>query len=238
VDADVLAYQSAAHHEVALEVEPGYWTWNCDINLVKDSINSKLSSYLELLDAEDYILCLTDDTNNFRKSIASTYKGRRSNIKRPLVLKPIRQWMINEFDAQIYPGLEGDDVMGILATNEHEGERVILSIDKDMKTIPGLFCKDVQTGIVEISEDEANYWHFYQTLIGDYIDGYSGCPSIGPVKAKEILDKDCTWETVVKTFEKKKLTEDDALVQARLARILRSSDFNVETGEPILWQPQ
>jgi len=43
------------------------------------------------------------------------------------------------------------------------------------------------------------------------------------------------WPVVVAAFEKQGLTEDDALVQARLARILRPNDYD---GESItLWQP-
>ena len=36
-------------------------------------------------------------------------------------------------------------------------------------------------------------------------------------------------------FEKKGLTESDALVQARVARILRASDYDFAAKKPILW---
>jgi DNA polymerase-1 len=91
--------------------------------------------------------------------------------------------------------------------------------------------------VLDISEDEADYWHLYQTLIGDSVDGYGGCPNIGPVTAKKLLDKSPTWKTVVDTYKKAKLDEAYALQQARCARILRPADYNFETGEPILWQP-
>jgi hypothetical protein len=68
----------------------------------------------------------------------------------------------------------------------------------------------------------------YQTLVGDTADGYRGCPKVGPVKAEKILDTTvwsdggkCAdvypmWPRVVAAYEKASLTEDDALVQARL----------------------
>jgi DNA polymerase-1 len=131
--------------------------------------------------------------------------------------------------------------MGIFATwSKLKGEKVIVSIDKDMKTIPGLYSRDGET-IVEVSEDEADYWHLFQTLTGDQTDGYSGCPGIGPKKAEAILqhpdNQDDLWGVVVRTFVKAGLNEDEALVQARVARILRASDYDFEKKEPILWTP-
>jgi DNA polymerase-1 len=237
LDADVLAYQVSQFHEVATEVEPGYWTWFCDFNKVIESIDWQISAYLKRLEADKFILCLTDYESNFRKEVLSTYKSRRGNIKKPLVLKPTREFLIKEHNALIYPSLEGDDIMGILSTEPHEDERIIVSIDKDMKTIPGKYYNPNTDIVLDITEDEANYWHFYQTLVGDTIDGYSGLYGVGPVAAKKILDKGVTWKNVVKAYIKADLEEEDALVQARCARILRASDYNQETKEPILWTP-
>lgn len=236
MDGDVLAYRAAIFNEVALEVEPGYWTWHCDFNKVKKDIQDQLQYLLEALSADDYILCLTDYDRNFRKDVLDTYKGNRANLKKPLVLKPTREWLL-ELGARIMPGLEGDDVLGILATTPSDDEFIIYSIDKDMKTIPGLYCESLEKGVITITEEEANYWHFFQTLVGDPIDGYSGCPGAGKVGAKAILDKDPSWSSVVTAFKKKGLDEDYALRQARCARILRYEDYNHETGEPILWNP-
>ena len=47
-----------------------------------------------------------------------------------------------------------------------------------------------------------------------------------------------SWKTVVKTFEEKDMTEEDALVNARLARILTVDDYDSEKKEPILWTPE
>jgi DNA polymerase-1 len=60
---------------------------------------------------------------------------------------------------------------------------------------------------------------------------------VGDKRATELL-KTPTWETVVKAFEKAGQTEEDALVQARLARILRASDYNFEFGQPNMWSPE
>lgn len=252
IDADVVAYVAASSCEVATHWGDGYWTWHVDENEVKAKVKDQIDDMMASLDGDEYKLCLTDSLGNFRKSVLATYKGNRSNIKKPLVLMRIKEWMIEELDAYFRPGLEGDDCMGILATMKgatlSSHERVIVSIDKDMKTVPGLFCRNVSTGeITNVSEAEADYWHLYQTLTGDATDGYAGCPGIGPVAAEKLLgpvsdaanlDLFGTWGRIVEAFEKKGLTEADALTQARVARILRASDYDFKKKEPILWRPQ
>lgn len=248
IDADVLAYKSAAKVEQAIEWEPGFWTWHCDEGAVKDAIDGEITFLVETLHASDYKLCLTDSEGNFRKGILPSYKSNRASVKKPLVLLSIREWLISERDAYLKPRLEGDDVMGILATWPGiKGEKVIVSIDKDMKTVPGLYYRDAEAGIVEITEHEADYWHLFQTLTGDATDGYAGCPGVGPKKAEAILGLpgdllalglEDRWNAVAEAYLKAGLSEDDALQQARVARILRASDYDFKKKEPRLWHPR
>jgi len=253
IDADVLAYQCASAAEVATEWEPGYWTWHCDEGQVREAVLAALQTYQEGFGTDRYTLCLTDSDGNFRKRILPTYKGNRANVKKPLVLKAIREWMIDELGAYLRPGLEGDDCMGILATvaTKDKAQRIIVSIDKDMKTIPGFVSRGDPDDIVQVSEDEADYWHLYQTLTGDQTDGYSGCPGIGPKTAEKLLKTlpdgpvnpemthvEWMWSLVVKAYEAKGLSQEVALTQARVARILRATDYDFKKKEPILWHPK
>jgi len=67
-------------------------------------------------------------------------------------------------------------------------------------------------------------------------DGYSGIPGIGVKRAAAILEKNgCTWETVVNAFAEKNMTEEDALMNARLARILTKELY--KDGRVIPWHP-
>lgn len=249
IDGDVLAYRTAAAKEKAIEWEDGFYTWHVDEYEVRSQIELELDFLLDKLDADEYRLCLTDSEANFRKKLLPSYKSNRTSQKKPLVLKAIRQWMIEDLNAILRPGLEGDDCLGILATwPKLKGEKVIYSVDKDMKTVPGLYCRDLNTGIVEVSEQEADYWHLFQTLTGDQTDGYSGCPGVGPKKAEAILKTTAPeyageayvpylWEQVSKAFTKAGLNEAEALTQARVARVLRASDYDFKKKEPILWTP-
>lgn len=45
------------------------------------------------------------------------------------------------------------------------------------------------------------------------------------------------WDCMVSLAASQGMTEEDLLVQARVARILRASDWNFEKEEPILWTP-
>ena len=57
-------------------------------------------------------------------------------------------------------------------------------------------------------------------------------------RAETLFNKEgYNWSTVVKAFEDKGLTEDDALLNARLARILTIDDYDTKDKEPILWTP-
>lgn len=233
-------YLSAFKKEVAKEVEPGYWTWFCDINEVRADMDEQVLWWKEKINADHHIYCLSDD-HNFRKDILPTYKGNRRWMRRPVVLKELKKDLVKK-GALLYPNLEGDDVMGMWATDPYRtDDYVIVSIDKDMKTIPGK--RWVKDEVVVTSEEEADFWHLYQTLIGDPGDGYTGCPGVGPVAANKVLKMtegmtgSDYWREVIKVYEKNGLKEEDALTQARCARILRWSDYNHEKHEPILWTP-
>jgi len=237
LDADIMAYRSAFNNQIEEEVEPGYWTWGCSLPKVKEDILKYIDYIMELLKADKYILCLSD-TTNFRKEILKDYKASRGKVKKPIVLKKVREWLLEE-GAVMKPSLEGDDILGIISTspNLNNDERIICSIDKDMKSIEGLYYRDEDTGVVSITKGEADYYHLYQTLVGDITDGYKGLEGTGPVAAKKILSDSSTWSSVVSAYVKKGLTEEDALVQARCARILRYQDYDFEKKEPILWTP-
>ena len=49
--------------------------------------------------------------------------------------------------------------------------------------------------------------------------------------------KGYTWDTVVGAFEKAGQTEEDALVNARLAYILQHKDYDNDTKKINLWKP-
>lgn len=254
IDADVVAYQASAALEKALEWEPGHWTWDVNFHEVCAACDRAVEKLMDELGGDKAVLCLTDPKHNFRLDVLPTYKTHRKTVRKPLVLLAVKQWMIDEREGVMRPGLEGDDVMGILATRKTKDEQIIVSIDKDMKTIPCNYVRTIATKdaegiqlvgafeVQEITEQYADWRHLMQTLMGDVTDGYKGCPSIGEKRANDILDLTSTiaenWQAVVEAYASKGLGEEEALVQARVARILRASDYDFKKKEVKLWTPR
>lgn len=253
IDADILAYQAAAVSEQAVDWEDGLWTLHAFEQDAIRAFETTLKSILEKVEADEYYLAFSDK-DNWRKSVLPTYKANRSGVRKPLLLKFLRDYGYKTHPSLQIPELEGDDILGIYATmsEPHKPDYVICSIDKDLKTIPGKHYNFGRNEFFEINPHKADYWHMVQTLTGDATDGYAGCPGIGPVTAEKILQKaldegtpwansqqlrEIYWKHVVAAYEKAGLGEEEALVQARVARILRSEDFDDITKKVILWNP-
>lgn len=239
IDGDIVAYKAAVQSEVDTHWGDGFWTLHAEETQGKYLVASEIEDTKEKLNADKIIVALTD-RNNFRKDVLPTYKDNRKQKRKPLLLSPLRKFLIEEYDAIILPNLEADDVMGILATKPSKGEqKIICSIDKDLRQIPGhLYNGETLT---KNAPKHCDWWHMIQTMTGDAVDGFSGIPGVGKVTAQKILNNKNMplkkmWELVVKTFEKHGLFEHDALQQARVAKILRHTDYNMKTGEIHLWQ--
>lgn len=233
IDGDIIVYRYASTVEQEVDWGDDVWSLWSDAKEAKQLILQYLEHLVEMTAADDFIFCFSDK-DNFRKTILPTYKSNRKGKRKPVCYKGVKSWIESKYESITMPNLEGDDVMGILATSGKYEETVIVSEDKDMKTIPGLLWRNAE--LEEISEEDADYFHLYQTLVGDPTDGYSGLKGVGDKKATALLETP-TWETVVTAYEKAGHTEEDALVQARVARILRASDYNAKKQEPILWTP-
>lgn len=238
IDGDILIYQVVASAQEETTFDNEEFQLTCDLKVAKADFQQRLSYIQETTGYEKYLICLTCPDHNFRKDILPTYKETRKGIRKPLGFKAFRQWVEETWAGQIRckPTLEADDVMGILSTKT-PGKFAIWTDDKDLQTIPGELW--LQGEKMDVTEVEAEYFHMYQTLVGDTVDNYSGCPGVGAVTAKKKLDPVTVWwPTVVAAYEAKGLTEDDALVQARCARILRAEDYDFNKKEPILWTPK
>lgn len=202
-------------------------------------------------------------TESFRKGFFEPYKGNRVAIRKPMCYVETRERLEAEFSSLAIDGLEADDILGIWATLDNRPS-IIVSDDKDLQTIPG---KLLRQGVLEtISEEQADFNWMLQTLKGDTADNFPGCPGVGEETATAHLTErmalkpyehtfksgprkgttevryektpvDTLWEVTVSLFESKGLTAEDALIQARCSRILRSSDWDTEKKEVKLWTP-
>lgn len=245
IDGDILVYRITAAAEVPIDWGNDLWTLHADMSECRDALDRQIDMYLEELKADDVILAFSPD-RNFRYRVYPQYKSHRQGKRKPVTYVPLKTYAHEKYKTFERPDLEGDDVLGILATSPVivKGEKVIVSLDKDLKTIPGLICNMREPiEVCEISEETADYNHMLQTLTGDTADGYPGCPSVGPKTAEKLLDGvpktyANMWPVVVQAYEKKGLSEEVALVQAQIARICRRDDYDFKRKKVILWKPK
>jgi DNA polymerase-1 len=185
----------------------------------------------------DYSCCLSSRTN-FRKELFPGYKANRKSKPKPEGLSEIRGWVLVHRRGWTVDGLEADDLLGIVATSDRESN-AITSIDKDMRTIPDVRWWNFYSGEWEHqTREEAQHFFLVQVLAGDPTDGYKGVPGIGPKKAEKILEAGADWSTVVNAYHDKGLTEDDALISARMAHILTCDNFNIDDHYLTQWEPR
>lgn len=253
LDSDILAYEFAAKSERKYEWDEGEITRVADpIEEVCEKVSARVWRLKRELKADDVIVCLSDPVLNFRKVILPSYKANRVSVIKPEHLFPVKDFLATEFRSFIRPTLEADDIMGILATHPTlvPGEKVIVSEDKDMGQIPGLWFNPRKAKLRRVTAEEGELLHMTQALTGDSVDNYKGCPGIGAVRAEAILDQwygpeadevykaECAWRFgIVPAYKAKGLTEEDALVQARVAKILQFTDYDFKRKEPKLWNP-
>lgn len=231
VDADYIVYKSCAGAEEDID-------WGDDVIMVVSKFSEAMKNVQRDLtrikqefmwDTPEMVLFFSD-SKNFRKKIYPDYKGHR-NRKKPCGYRRVISALSDLYEVIRIPELEADDAMGIYAT-EHPGN-VIVSPDKDLRQIPGRLYNMNES--FTITPEEGYRWHLIQTMAGDQTDGYSGVPGIGIKRAVALFDEHgYTWDTVVKAFTDKDMTEEDALINARLAKILTTKEYD---GQVIPWTP-
>ena len=235
IDSDFLAYKAAQACEIGIDFGEDVIIAQSQFSEVLRVFHNELNKVTKAMMDDDFILYFSS-TENFRKKIYPDYKGHRMKRK-PLGYKRLVNYCRENHNFKLIEGLEADDTIGIEATRHANPSNIIVSPDKDMKQIPSVLW-NLTDDVVEITEEEGDRWHLVQSLSGDPTDGYSGCPGIGVKRATELLDKnENQWEAVCKAYRDRGLSDDDALLNARLAKILRNENYDHDRNQPILWNP-
>lgn len=235
IDSDFLAYKAAQACEIGIDFGEDVIIAQSQFSEVLKVFHNELNKVTKAMMEDDFILYFSS-TKNFRKEIYPDYKGHRMKRK-PLGYKRLLNYCRKNHNFKLIEGLEADDTIGIEATRFADPNNIIVSPDKDMRQIPSMLW-NMKDDVVEITKDDGDKWHLVQSLSGDPTDGYSGCPGIGVKRATELLDKnENKWEAVCKAYRDRGLSDDDALLNARLAKILQKEDFDHDRNQPILWTP-
>jgi len=253
LDADIIAYKFAAACDKVFyfdgkDAPPAV---DSDFNEAMAGAEEYIAELVTKLNADEAIICLSDPDANFRKTVWPEYKANRKGVRKPTDLMRLKAWFTERYVTYQRPALEADDCMGILATHPTliKGEKIIVSEDKDMESVPALLYnprKDTKPR--KIGGLAAMRSHLYQTIIGDTSDGYPGARGVGPKspEAQAVLVSKTTeeaWGHVVAAYKRSDFRPGDyepvqqATIMARLARILRASDWQFKEKRPILWRP-
>ena len=237
IDCDFLAYKAAQACEEGID-------FGNDVIVTQSNFSSVLKIFereikkVKTAMMDDEIILYFSSTENFRKKIYPDYKGHR-NRRKPLGYRRLVNHWQDNYNFVCRKGLEADDSIGIDATNPKYAslDNIVVSPDKDMKQIPGVLW-NLTDEVEEITKEDGDTWHLIQSLAGDPTDGYAGCPGIGVKRASDLLNKhNSKWEAICQAFKERGLSDDDALLNARLAKILQHENYDYDREEPILWTP-
>lgn len=274
IDGDVIAFTAASAAQCIHEDEFGFVQPFANRREGEAIVDNLMIGLEQTFKSSHFKVALSDPKDNWRKSVYPNYKFNRKATVRPLLLDILKQYLRDKYMAVHWDSLEADDVLGIWNTEpqDYPGQRILVGKDKDFLTVPGFYYRigdltpDKKPNVKEVTPWEAQRFHIWQTLTGDAIDGYPGCPGIGKTRATELLDNPVRlepqhgvvtrgpnkgnsttkwvseptrdlWAMVVSHYRKGGQGEAEALVTARLAHILQHEDYDRETQSITLWTP-
>ena len=147
---------------------------------------------------------ITAARHSVRKKIDPLYKSHRKPNK---WVTKIRKHLLEANFAITSDEYEADDLIYDRAMQLGEENCVILTMDKDLRQIPGIHFdyyrpvakvidedgnekkeKQPCRGLDLVSPDQAKRFFWYQMLTGDHGDFIKGVPGIGPRRAEKLLN--------------------------------------------------
>lgn len=193
---------------------------------------------------------------NFREEIATIkpYKGNRSG--KPKLYQVMKDWLIWRFNAEAVDGMEADDMLSIIQTEEGDNT-VIISRDKDLRITKGWhygYACGKQPEFPLTYIDELGYldksskgkvkggglsFFYFQMLLGDSTDNIQGVPKWGEKKAYDLLsqyqDNDDTMFFKVLEIYKEVYKESYKEAFLENGDLLWMVNQLNEQGKPVLW---
>ena len=185
--------------DYCLENNLDYDSFTCEPKQVADpisyclkTVNDSLKKVMEFVGATHYEMYL-GGSDNFRLNISTPteYKASRSDASRPLLLTPVKEYLIKYKGAKRIKGSEADDVVShrMRSLNKQGIRCIAYSIDKDIyqNVDYDLMVYDPAKDDIIISKKGVGElidrgkdvkgsglkWLMSQVLLGDEIDGFT-----------------------------------------------------------------
>jgi DNA polymerase-1 len=223
IDADIVAYRAALQCETE------------GVDEAERATDWMLRHWAALAEADESICCLSSP-KSFRYGLWPDYKKSRIDKPRPVHLSACKEFIRSNYRvAPHHEKLEADDILGILATNGRVENPVIVTIDKDLRQIPGIHHNPDKETTTVISPEQAEEVFLYQWISGDSTDGYPGIPGVGPKKGQRLVEAEDPIAAIIDAYKERGFSMEYALTQARVAKILDASLWDKRRKEVILW---
>ena len=176
IDGDVLIYR-AIHKSEKDNTKPN------------DTFDSIMKQVKIDTACQEYTLHVSGK-GNFRREIEqpyTVYKGQRK--EKPPQFRDLKEYVIKTYNPVMHDGLEADDTISIEASKYIKINQLymLITIDKDLKNIGGLFYNLMHNNLIAVSKKESIEFFHEQLLTGDFVDNIPGIEGIGKVKAGKIL---------------------------------------------------
>lgn len=222
IDGDLITYPCAASAE------------NDPLDIAISRANELLHRIIFETAAKEYQVFL-GGSGNFRYDIYPLYKANRLDKPRPVHLDAVREFLCNEWKAELVNGIETDDKLGI-EHNRHGLSSVLCSFDKDMLQLPGYHYNWKRQAELLVSPYDGLRSFYAQVLAGD---GADNIPSFdGKVRSKVPKFIEELQEPLIDMTEEQEMYEyvkthfEDIEVFHRNCKLLY-----ILREEGVFWQP-
>ncbi len=196
----------------------------------EDMINH-IKEDLQPSSMEMYITDKEHEEKNFRYELYPEYKANRRELEKPVHFNAVANYFNLVYKVTGVAGMEPDDALAIRANQLRDF--CIVTIDKDLDTVPGWHYDPVKRTKYMVTPDAAEHYFYNQILTGDRADNITGLYQVGPAKADKILagcnDPIDMWQKVIRAYKEQGRPESDAVLNGQLLYMLRKE------GE--VWQP-
>ena len=237
----------------ALIRNPRFTSGGLNTSAIFGFVNS-LQDVLKKEQPTHIAVCFDPPGGTFRHEAYKEYKANRDetpeDIKKavPYIKRIIKAYNIPVIEV---PGFEADDVIGTLAhlAHEHGVETYMMTPDKDFGQLvtdsvkiyhPGRKGKEVEIQGVEEINAKYGFTSPLQVidllaLMGDSVDNIPGCPGVGEVTAKKLVQKFGSVENLLANTDQlkgalhRKITEN--VEQIKFSKFLAT----IKTDVPIDW---
>lgn len=232
IDGDILIYGICSSCEYCARFDDDLDIVFCNINEALGMAKNAMAKYQAM--TKGRLTLYFTGNGNFRKEVYPPYKAHRKKVRKPAGYRALKELLNNDFATMTEDRLEADDLIGIMHTRAQKKglSSLIISIDKDFKTIPGWLYNPDSDSFSLIGETDAYKNWMMQTLVGDKTDGYPGLDGVGPVSAEKLLAKNgVAWKTVEDAYLNSGFTAEFAVVQAQMSRILHDGEYDFDKKE-------